>query len=176
MARRRIIATVIDGKSVVVEDAAAPTNPFDAVPGFDAAVIWATPDKPSLPWDNKNPVRTENVLPQIGGTTLWVVTFPPDSVMMAESFDPLAAGAEYGRRLPGLAERFEADNPGMHLTDTIDYDIVLDGDISVEFDDGYTVEMTRGDILVQYGTRHAWRNPGDKPATMIFVLIGAQQN
>jgi mannose-6-phosphate isomerase-like protein (cupin superfamily) len=176
MAGRRIIATVEGGKSRVIEDDAAPSNAFDAVPGFDAAVIWATPASPSLPWDRRNPIRQDSVLPETGGTTLWVVTFPPDAVMMAESFDPLAAGAEYATRLPGLAERFEADNPGMHTTDTVDYDIVLDGDIVVEFDDGQTVAMTRGDILVQHGTRHAWRNPGAKPATMIFVLIGARRS
>jgi mannose-6-phosphate isomerase-like protein (cupin superfamily) len=175
MAGRRIIATIEGGKSRVVEDGAAPSNAFDAVPGFDAAVVWATPASPRLPWDGSDPVHKDNVLPDAGGTTLWVVTFPPDSVMMAEGFDPEAAGAEYAARLPGLAERFEADHPGMHMTDTIDYDIVLDGDIVVEFDDGQTVAMTRGDILVQHGTRHAWRNPGTKPATMIFVLIGASR-
>ena len=93
---------------------------------------------------------------------------------MAEpGFDPMAAGAEYMQRLPGLAELFEPDSPGMHTSDTIDYDIVLDGKISVEFDDGAMVNLSKGDILVQYGTRHAWRNVSTEPATMIFVLIGA---
>lgn len=176
MTPRRIIATVRDGKSVVVEDAPAPSNAFAAVPGFDPAVLWKTPSMPTVVWDGLDPVPSiTNVLPDVGGTTLWLVTFPPDAVMMADDFDADAAGGEYVARLPGLAELFEPENPGMHRSDTIDYDIVLDGEISVEFDDGATIDLKRGDVLIQYGTRHAWRNRSDAPATLIFVLIGAKR-
>lgn len=176
MGNRRIIAAHKNGRSVVVEDAEAPGNLFSAVPGFDPAVIWGTPAAPVVPWDGIDlAAGSATVMPEIGGTRLFVVTFPPDSVMVAPNFDLNAAGAEYGQRLPGLAELFEADSPGMHTSDTIDYDIVLDGEISVEFDDGAMVDLKKGDILIQYGTRHAWRNRGSAPATMIFVLIGAKQ-
>ena len=60
----------------------------------------------------------KSVLPEIGETRLMMVT--PDSVMMSSDFDPAAAGAEYISRLPGLAERFEPESPGMHKTDTVD--------------------------------------------------------
>lgn len=176
MINRRIVANVVEGKSVVVEDAPMPSNAFTSVPGFDPAIVWQTASKPVLPWDGADRVKNlENAVPEPGGTTLFCVTFPPDSVMMADYFDPQAAGAEYIARLPGLAEKFEADNPGMHVSDTVDYDIVLDGEITVEFDDGATVDLRRGDILIQHGTRHAWRNISDKPATLIFVLIGAHR-
>ena len=176
MSNRRIIAAHHNGRSVVIEDKLAPGNSFDAVPGFNPAVIWGTPPSPTIPWDgNDLSADAPSVMPEFGGTRLFVVTFPPDSVMGGPDFDPQAAGAEYSRRLPGLAELFEADNPGMHTSDTIDYDIVLDGEISVEFDDQATVDLRRGDILIQYGTRHAWRNRGSAPATMIFVLIGARR-
>ncbi len=174
MASRRIIATIRDGKSVVAEDSLLPSNFFESVPGFDPAVIWKTSGEPTVPWDTTDPVPTlRSVLPEIGGTTLWRVTFPPDAVMMADDFDGQAAGAEYMAKLPGLAETFEPENPGMHRSDTIDYDIVLEGEIWVEFDDGAMVKLEQGDILIQYGTRHAWRNLSDKPATLIFVLVGA---
>tara|TARA_R100001244_G_scaffold6593_25_gene8227 strand:+ start:26839 stop:27372 length:534 start_codon:yes stop_codon:yes gene_type:complete len=176
MNSRRIIAAHKNGRSVVAEDASAPTNLFDSVPGFDPAVIWGTPPTPTIPWDGVDVAKAAStVMPQVGGTRLFVVTFPPDSVMAEPTFDPEAAGAEYMQRLPGLAELFEPDCPGMHTSDTIDYDIVLDGKISVEFDDGATVDLSKGDILVQYGTRHAWRNVSSEPATMIFVLIGASR-
>jgi hypothetical protein len=55
------------------------------------------------------------------------VTFPPDSVMMTPAFDPAAAGGEYMQVVPGLAEKFEMDNPGMHTTDTVDYGVLIDG-------------------------------------------------
>ena len=64
----------------------------------------------------------------------------------------------------------------MHSTDSLDYGIVIDGDIWLELDDGVRTLLTTGDIAVQCGTRHAWRNKSDRPATMAFVLIGARRS
>ena len=75
--------------------------------------------------------------------------------------------------VPGLAECFESDNPGMHTTDTIDYGIVLDGEIWLELDDGQTQHLRKLDVVVQNGTRHAWRNRSGRVTLMAFVLIGA---
>ena len=174
--RKLYVAATRDGRSTFVEDVAAPTNPFSSVPGFDAAVIWGTSERPTTQWDGKRPTSETSVMPDAGGTKLWVVTFPPDSVMADPGFDFQAAGAEYAEKLPGLAERFEMDNPGMHATDTVDYDVVLDGEITIELDDGERRFLKRGDIVVQHGTRHAWRNLSDKPATLLFVLIGAHRD
>ena len=112
-------------------------------------------------------------MPGVGGTTLFVITFPPDSVFMRPHFDPAAAGAESMTRLPGLAEKFEPENPGMHVTPTVDYDIVLEGELWLELDDGKVVHLRQGDVVVQYGARHAWRNRGDSSAKLAAVLIGA---
>lgn len=102
-----------------------------------------------------------------------IVRFPPDAVMADPSFDPIAADAEQHQYLPGLAELFEREAPGMHTTDTVDYDIVLEGEIWLELDDGAEVHLRQGDVAIQCGTRHAWRNKGTSPATMAFILIGA---
>lgn len=83
--------------------------------------------------------------------------------------------APSSRRVPGLAETFEPEHPGMHTTDSIDYDVVLEGEITLELDDGVQVPLRRHDVVVQHGNRHAWRNPGDRPATMLFVLIGTRR-
>ena len=69
------------------------------------------------------------------------VTFPPDTVMMSPSFDPAAAGQEYMEHMPELASKFEMDNPGMHTTDTVDYGIVLEGEVWLELDDGKQVHL-----------------------------------
>ncbi len=173
---RLIVTSHLNGKSSVGLDQSIPAKPFASVPGFDAALIWGTPANPSVPWDASNLAeRRTSVLPDVGETRLMKVTFPPDSVMVSSEFDPAAAGAEYMSRLPGLAERFEEENPGMHTTDTVDYGIVIEGEISLELDDNKIVTLSRGDVVVQNGTRHAWRNSGTKPATLIFVLIGAQR-
>ena len=52
--------------------------------------------------------------------------------------------------------------------------IVLQGEIVLELDDGDCTPLSTGDIVIQNGTRHAWRNRSDRPATMAFVLIGAE--
>jgi uncharacterized cupin superfamily protein len=102
-----------------------------------------------------------------------IVVFPPDAVMMRAEFDAAAFGAEFAQRIPGLAEKFEPEHPGMHTTDSIDYDVVLDGEITLELDDGVQVPLRRHDVVVQHGNRHAWRNLSERPATMLFVLVGA---
>jgi hypothetical protein len=117
-----------------------------------------------------------NILPEVGETRLMMVALPPDVVMMSPDFDPVAAATEYGVRLPGLADRFEPESPGMHTTDTIDYGVLMSGEISLELDDGKAIALKSGDIVVQNGTGHAWRNHGDKAASMIFVMIGAKRS
>ncbi|MBI6554557.1 cupin domain-containing protein [Pseudomonas veronii] len=61
----------------------------------------------------------------------------------------------------------------MHASSTVDYGIVLKGPLVLELEDGQTRELTTGDIVVQQGNIHAWRNPGSEPALITFVLIGA---
>ena len=174
---RLIVTSNRNGKSTIGLDKPIPSTPFSSVPGFDSALIWGTAATPSVPWDGRNVAdELKSVLPESGETRLMMVTFPPDSVMMSSDFDPAAAGAEYMSRLPGLAERFEPESPGMHTTDTVDYGILMEGDISLELDDGEVVALKPGDIVVQNGTRHAWRNGGSRPATLIFVLIGARRS
>ena len=78
--------------------------------------------------------------------------------------------------MPDLARTFEPDIPGMHTTDTVDYGIVLDGEVWLELDDGEQVHLKVHDVIVQNGTRHARRNKGDKPVKIAFVTIGAKRN
>jgi quercetin dioxygenase-like cupin family protein len=61
----------------------------------------------------------------------------------------------------------------MHRTETVDYAILLSGECDLELDDGKTVHLTRGDIVVQRGTMHAWVNNGSQPCTFAFILIDA---
>lgn len=63
----------------------------------------------------------------------------------------------------------------MHTTDTIDYDIILSGEIWLELDDGAKVHLKPGDCVIQNGTRHAWRSEGSEPCYMASVLIGAER-
>ena len=175
--RRVVVSNGPDGKAKVQIDGAAPrSRELTSLPGFANTLFWTTPAQPTVgdgEVDDTTPSAV--MLPAVGETHLMMVTFPPDSTMMHPDFDPEAFGAEMFEALPGLAQQFEPDNPGMHTTDSIDYDIVLDGEIVLELDDGQTVELAKHDVVIQHGTRHAWRNASDRPATMLFVLVGAKR-
>jgi mannose-6-phosphate isomerase-like protein (cupin superfamily) len=172
---RRVVTGVRDGRSVVVSDGPVPNaHHYSAIPGMMTSVVYATAAVPHLPQDGAEAApRGLHVPPGPGETRLMIVTFPPDSSLEGADFDPTAADAEQRQFIPGLAERFEADAPGMHQTDTVDYDVVLDGEIWLELDDA-TTHLRAGDVVIQGGTRHAWRNRGDRTATMCFVLIGGE--
>jgi len=165
------------GKSVFMSDAAAPRGTaFKHVPGFVTTLIWETQPGATVPAAQGDPtVTAPSWVPQAGGTNVMFVTFPPDSVMMSPSFNPMEAGGEYMQVLPGLAEKFEMDNPGMHTTDTVDYGVLIEGELHLELDDGETKKLSPRDVVIQNGTRHAWRNKSDRPATMLFVLVGAHR-
>ncbi|HEY3845836.1 MAG TPA: cupin domain-containing protein [Acetobacteraceae bacterium] len=62
----------------------------------------------------------------------------------------------------------------MHRTETVDYAILMSGECDLELDDGATVHLTQGDIVVQRGTMHAWVNNGTQPCVFAFVLIDAE--
>lgn len=172
---RRVVTAVRDGKSVVVSDGPVPNaHHYTSIPGMMTSVIYATAAPALLPQDGGESAPPGLIVPPAPGETrLMIVTFPPDSAMAHPDFDPAAADTEQRGFIPGLAELFEPDAPGMHRTQTVDYDIVLDGEIWLELDDGATTQLRPGDMAVQCGTRHAWRNKGDRTAAMCFVLIGA---
>jgi hypothetical protein len=139
------------------------------------SVLYATAASPRLPQEEVEtaPLRM-HVPPPPGETRLMIVTFPPDSSLALPEFDPVAADAEQREFIPGLAELFEQDAPGMHRSETVDYAVVLDGEIWLELDDGDATHLREGDVAVQCGTRHAWRNNGGRITRMLFVLIGGE--
>ena len=163
------------GKAVFLAESDAPrAAAFKSVPGHAFAQVWSTAAGAGVPAAAGDPTLAHgSVVPAPGGSSFLVVSFPPDAVMMSPGFDGAAAGAELGPALPGLIECFEPDCPGMHTTDSIDYGIVLDGEVWLELDDGAETLVRKGDVIVQNGTRHAWRNRSDQPATLAFILIGA---
>lgn len=172
---RRIVTGERNGKSVVVFDGQVEnTHDYASVPGFRTTLAWASEAGTTLPFDGRDPVAgIRSMLPAPQGTRVIVVQFPPDSVMAAPDFDGAAAGAEYAKYLPGLADTFDTDGSGFHRTATVDYDVILSGELWLELDDGEVRHLKAGDVVIQNGTRHAWRNRTETPAVMLSVLIGA---
>jgi Cupin domain len=174
---RRIVTGHANGKSVVVSDGPAPrSTAFKHIPGFVTTLAWETAPDISVPFGDRDPsVTATSWVPSPGGTNLMFITFPPDATMGSADFDGMAAGQESMAVLPGLAQCFEADSPGMHTTDTVDYGVLIDGEIHLELDDGVLKKLSPRDVVIQNGTRHAWRNLSDKPAVVLFVLVGARR-
>jgi len=172
---RRIVTGNVNGKAVVQSDEPLLAYQFKTVPGYEHTLIWVNPATPDLSKEQRFDSYPDSVVPGSGGTSLHFVTFPPGSVFADPSFDGEAAQKEALVRLPGLADHFEKEDPGMHKTNTVDYSVVYDGEIWLELDDAETLHLKRGDVVVQNGTRHAWRNKGTEPVTMLFFLNGARE-
>lgn len=174
----RRVVTGIDarGKSVFVEVGTPPRGvATETLPGLALAEMWATDATPSLPVPAGDPTRTmQSFVPDVGGTRFRLCRFPP---LSDRPFDAKAFLAEYSAKAPGLAHSMESEDLAMHTTRTVDYGIVLSGAITLELDDGATVDLEPGDCVIQNGTRHAWRNRSTTTAcVMAFILIGATRD
>jgi hypothetical protein len=172
--RRVVTGHDENGKSVVVSDGPVPrSREFTSLPGWASRLPWATdPGEPvSRAGEDPTP-KVTTLLPAPGGTRFIILTFPPEAALSDPAFDPVAFDREQRADSPGIAELIEPD--GMHTTPTVDYGIVLGGEIVLELDDGNCTPLSAGDIVIQNGTRHAWRNRSGQPATVAFVLIGAE--
>jgi hypothetical protein len=94
-------------------------------------------------------------------------SLPPDGTELPEDFHTEFVGMF-------TDAEWDPDTPGMHRTTTIDTGTVLDGSIILELDDAVKTQLDPGDWYVQNGTRHAWRNPFDKPCRLAIFLWGAE--
>jgi mannose-6-phosphate isomerase-like protein (cupin superfamily) len=174
--RRVVTGHRADGTATVVDDGPPPrSHDFVAIDGMRETLVWVTAAGAAIVADGADPTPSARDLPGTGGTRFAIVRFPPDAVYADPAFDGAAAAAEHLRVSPELAALFEPDAPGMHTTDTVDYAIVLEGEIWLELDDDELVHLARGDVVVQNGTRHAWRNRSGEPATVAFVNVGAER-
>jgi mannose-6-phosphate isomerase-like protein (cupin superfamily) len=160
------------GKGIITHNGISPrVVTTETLPGLALVEVWATDSIPTVPVAPVDPTTTmKSFVPGPGGTRFRIVQFPGAST---RAFDQEAFRREYLVKAPGLAEAMEQQDSGMHTTDSVDYGVVISGEITLELDDGATVRLKQGDCVVQNGTRHAWRNSSTTPCVMAFVLVGA---
>ena len=170
---RRVVTGVNpEGKSVVVSDGPPPRSvTFELAGGTEMTDCWHLGSPPQDPGDGGDLDRNANLVPPPGGTHWRFVEFPPQAAAPANA-EAASITAEFNEKLPDWLDHFDAARPGMHKTETIDFGIVLSGEIWLELDEG-EVHLTAGDCIVQRGTMHAWRNRSDRACIMSFVLIEA---
>ena len=161
---RRVVTGHRDGKAVVLFDSAAPNQKLRQASGLVSTLIWVTDETPadiSAVVDRTD--REIGVPPPPRGSIFRVVDFPPEGG---------ARSREAVLKEMGVADQGGARHHGMHRTKSIDYAVVLEGEIDMLLDES-EVHLTVGDVLVQQGTNHAWVNRGTKPCRIAFVLIDA---
>jgi hypothetical protein len=166
-----------DGRAVFAGDEAVEPVAPAILGGTEFHLLWGGDQAPSFPDDGSQPA-TARYFPGVGGFRFGIFTLPPGGAGgvggAAPSPSDVEAGlAEVERLLPGLLGHMEPDAPGMHTTATIDFEVVLSGQIELELDDGATVLLGPGDTVVQNGTRHRWNNPGTESARVAVFLVGA---
>jgi mannose-6-phosphate isomerase-like protein (cupin superfamily) len=132
----------------------------DAYGGEQWAEVWITDPAAGMDAVVDPQLGTTVLEPPAGGTAWRVFEVPTDE-------DMRAAMAQAAGRMEGI----EPD--GFHTTHTIDYVMVLEGEISLELDTG-EVTLHPGDCVVQRGTRHAWRNRSGKPVKMMAVMLSTR--
>ena len=141
---RRVVTSHDDKGKAVVAIDEVSRDVVSFRPGATVANIWSTA---GFPVDNnglRDTAKEITATTRAGGTVFRVIEFAP-----------------------GVA-------PRNHRTDSIDYAVVMSGEIDMELDDGVSVHLKAGDVLVQRGTIHNWINNGAAPCVIAFVLIDAK--
>jgi hypothetical protein len=162
------------GKSVFVSDREVEPVTAELLPGSEFHKLWGGDRAPSFPDDGSESAQP-TYFPPIGGFRFGMFSLPPArSAAPPQPADMAAAARELEAKLPGLAGTMEPDAPGMHTTDTIDFEVVLEGEVWLELDGGKEVHLRPGDTVVQNGTRHAWHNRGSKTARLAVFIAGAR--
>ena len=170
--RRVVTGHDADGKAVFVSDERVAPVTTALSPGSEFHQLWGGDEAPRFPDDGSlPPYRT--YFPPVGGFRFGMFTIPPAGGEPPQLDDVQAALAEIDQKLPGMMSYMEPADPGMHTTDTIDFEVVLSGSCILELDDGAEVELHVGDTVVQNGTRHRWKNPGTEPCHLAVFLVGA---
>ena len=163
---RRVVTGHREGKAVVLYDSAAPNQKVRQASGLVSTLVWATDETPAdISGSADRAAREIGVPPPPGGSIFRVVDFPPEKARRSRE----AILAEMG-----VGDHGGARHPGMHRTRSVDYAIVLKGEIDMLLDEG-EVHLQAGDVLVQQGTNHAWVNRSAAACRIAFVLIDARE-
>ena len=163
------------GKAIVASDAEVDGVELGLLPGAEFHRLWGADVPPRFPDDGSQPAGP-SYFPPLGGFRFMMFTVAPHTAARRAGVDRHALFAEMEQKLPGLASHMEPANPGMHTTDTVDFEYIISGEVFLDLDDGAAVYLRAGDTVVQNGTRHRWRNEGDEPCRIVVFMVGTPRS
>ena len=166
--RRVVTGHDRNSKAIVLMDGEAKNLKVRQATGICATLLWVTDKAPAELSETDAADREIGVNPPLTGSIFRIVEFPPEK--------DLGGGptSEEVQREMGVSAGGEAPrHPGMHRTQSVDYAVILKGEIDMMLDDS-EMHLKAGDVVVQQGTNHAWANRGKEPCQIAFVLIGAR--
>jgi len=168
--RRVVTGFNSDGRSTITDDDFSPAiRSLPERPNFYSTNIWRTRSTPADINEPDEIIDHAGVLPPQDGTVIRVIEFPPEPKDPQELKRQLEAS--FGQIFDDADQSHGTDvHPGMHETDTVDYAIILEGEIVAVLEETEST-LAAGDILVQRGTNHAWSNRSEKSCKIVFVLI-----
>lgn len=162
---KRVVTGLDDDGNSVLTAVDEPGTVVRFGPGFEVHEIWRVDEPPASPGDGYDP-PAYSFEPE-RGAVFRVVVIPPDEAV----WESLERGDRWGRNSP---YRATGDDYGLHGTDTLDLVTVVSGLVDLRMPDGTQERLEPGDVVVQRGAVHAWRNPGPDPLVLHVVMLGSQ--
>jgi len=170
--RRVVTGKDPSGKAIALMDDPAPNVLERKDLGTTNILLWVTDSAPATILQDRDAAdRTIGLQPPPSGTTFRVVEFGPEKDIPSDYATRLRMMQERGIRPEGPSKD-NPRHPSMHRTKTLDYALILSGEIDMLLDDS-DVHLKAGDVVVQMATNHAWVNRSEKPCTVAFIMIDA---
>lgn len=175
--RRIVTGHNSEGRSLFLSDEISPhLRPSPVNPDRGLTDLWRTNETPAKNEGTEDSAATEIVLtPPGNGSVFRYFQIPPDDTDPNKTPEQIQAEADASFKAMGAGHARDANarHPNMHKTDTIDYIILLEGEITLILDEG-EVDMKPLDVVIERGTNHAWSNRSDKVAVLAAILIDAE--
>lgn len=173
---RIVTGHATDGRSILSEVGPLPTVvEVAAIPGTVFHEVWSTAETPTSVGNGVDPTLGPLVLPPpSGGTRIRFVDIPPDTEDFLKSgADRMDQAFEQIGDKAASTVRADSPHPLMHRTESVDYGIVIEGEMTLVLDDG-EVLLKPGSVVIQRGTNHAWANRSGKMCRMLFILVSGR--
>jgi mannose-6-phosphate isomerase-like protein (cupin superfamily) len=172
--RRVVTGKDATGKAIVIIDAVATAVHRREELGVTNTLLWVTDSSPAVLSNQEDAANKKiGVVAPPGGTIFRVVEFAPERELKADYETRLRIIQSIGLAPEGDSREKPRD-PAMHRTKTIDYALILSGEIDMLLDDS-EIHLKAGDVVIQRGTNHAWVNRGNQSCQVAFVMVDAKE-